>query len=56
MEGFATLFTTRTPTEDETRDLFDDRIIFTDSNTWDPENFASLHEIRLPAMHLLFRK
>ena len=33
-------FVTRTPTDDEIRDLFDDRIELTDSNTWDPVNLA----------------
>ena len=35
-KGSTALFTTRTPTKDEIRDLFDDCIILTDSNTWDP--------------------
>ena len=36
MDGSTALFETRTPTEDEIKDYFDDRIILTDSNTWDP--------------------
>ena len=35
MNGSFAEFTTRTPTEDEIRDLFDDRIELTDHNTWD---------------------
>ena len=41
MRGLTALFTTRTPTEDEIRDLFDNRIILTDSNTQNPEGLAS---------------
>ena len=39
-ESFAE-FETRTPTEDEIRNLFDDHIVLTDSNTWDPVNLAT---------------
>ena len=41
MTGSTALFTARTPTENEIRNLFDERIILTDSNTWDPECLAS---------------
>ena len=47
MRGLTALFTTRTLTEDEIRDLFDDRIILTDSNTWNPEGLASPREINI---------
>ena len=41
MKRSTALFTTRTPTEDEIRDLFYDHIILTDSNTWDPIGLAT---------------
>ena len=41
MRGLTALFITRTPTKDEIRDLFDDCIILTDSNTWDPVGLAT---------------
>ena len=44
-KGSIALFTTRTPTKDEIRDLFDERIILTDSNTWDPESLSSPREM-----------
>ena len=34
------LFKTRTPTEDKIRNLYDDQIELTNSNTWDPEGFV----------------
>ena len=40
MNGCFAEFITRTPTEDEIRDLFDDRIELTDHNTWDPVNLS----------------
>ena len=40
MNGSFAEFVTRTPTEDEIRDLFDDRIELIDSNTWDPVNLS----------------
>ena len=36
LQGSTALFTTRTPTEDEIRSLYDDRIELTDDATWDP--------------------
>ena len=36
---------TRTPTKDEIRDLYDNRIILTDSDTWNPEGLSSPCEI-----------
>ena len=41
MNGSFAEFTTWTPTEDEIRDLFDDRIELTDHNTWDPVNLSA---------------
>ena len=40
MNGSFTELTTQTPTEDEIRYLFDDRIELTDHNTWDPVNLS----------------
>ena len=40
-----TEFETQTPTEDEIRDLFDDHIVLTDSNTWDPVTLAAPHKV-----------
>ena len=45
MNGSFAEFETRTPTDDEIRDLFDDRIVLTDSNTWDPVNLATPHKV-----------
>ena len=45
MDGSIALFETRTPTEDEIRDLFDDCIILTDSNTWDPVTLATSRKV-----------
>ena len=47
MKGYTALFTTRTLTEDEIKDLFDNCIILTDRNTWDSEGLASLRERRI---------
>ena len=41
MNGSFAEFETQTPTEDEIKDLFDDRIVLIDSNTWDPVNLAT---------------
>ena len=38
VKGSTALFVTRTPTGDDLRNLFAERIILTDSNTWDPSN------------------
>ena len=38
-------FKTRTQTDDGIRDLFDDRIELTDSNTWDPVNLAASRKV-----------
>ena len=38
-------FETRSPTEDEIRDLFDDCIILTDSNTLDPVTLAAPRKV-----------
>ena len=45
MEGSTALFRTRRPTEDEIRDHYDDRIILTDSNTWDPVGSATPRKV-----------
>ena len=45
MEGSTALFRTRTPKEDEIRDHYDDRIILTDSNTWDPVGLATPRKV-----------
>ena len=45
MNGSFAEFTTRTPTEDEIRDLFDDRIQLTDHNTWDPVNLSAPRKV-----------
>ena len=45
MKGSTALFTTNTPIEDEIRDLYDNRIILTDSDTWNPEGLPSPCEI-----------
>ena len=45
MRGPTALFLTRIPTEDEIKDLFDDWIILTSSNTWSPEGINSPCEI-----------
>ena len=49
MNGSFAEFETRTPTEDEIRDLFDDRIELTDSNTWDPVNLATSRKVSATA-------
>ena len=36
LQGSTALFTTRTPTEDKIRSLYDDQIELTDDATWDP--------------------
>ena len=41
MERSTALFRTQTPTEDEIRDHFNDLIILTNSNTWDPVGLAT---------------
>ena len=41
MNGSFAEFENRTPTKDEIRDLFDDFIVLTDSNTWDPVTLAT---------------
>ena len=45
MNGSFAEFETQTPTDDEIRDLFDDRIELTNSNTWDPVNLAAPRKI-----------
>ena len=45
MNGSFAEFVTRTPTDDEIRDLFDDRIELTDSNTWDPVNLSTPRKV-----------
>ena len=45
MNGCFAEFITRTPTEDEIRDLFDDRIELTDHNTWDPVNITAPRKV-----------
>ena len=45
MNGSTALFETRTPTEDEIRDLFDDCIVLTDSNTWGPVFLATPRKV-----------
>ena len=45
INGSFTEFVTRTPTDDEIRDLFDDRIELTDSNTWDPVNLSAPRKV-----------
>ena len=45
MNGSFAEFETWTSTEDEIRDLFDDRIVLTDSNTWDPVNLATSRKV-----------
>ena len=49
MNGSFAEFETRTPTDDEIRDLFDDRIELTDSNTWDPVNLATPRKVSATA-------
>ena len=45
MNGYFAEFVTRTPTDDEIRDLFDDRIELTDSNTLDPVNLSAPRKV-----------
>ena len=45
MNGSFAEFMTRTPTENEIRDLFDDRIQLTDHNTWDPVNLSAPRKV-----------
>ena len=49
MNGSFAKFETRTPTEDEIRDLFDDCIVLTDSNTWDPVKLATPRKVSATA-------
>ena len=49
INGYFAEFETQTPTEDEIRDLFDDRIVLTDSNTLDPVNLATPRKISATA-------
>ena len=41
------LFTTTTPTEDEIRNLYNNRIELTDSNTWDPEGLPGIATVNV---------
>ena len=45
MNGSFAEFTTGTQTENEIRDLFDDRIQLTDHNTWDPVNLSAPRKV-----------
>ena len=45
MNGSFAEFVTRTPTDDEIRDLFDDCIELIDSNTWDPVNLSAPRKV-----------
>ena len=45
MNGSFTELTTQTPTEDEIRYLFDDRIELTDHKTWDPVNLSAPRKV-----------
>ena len=45
MNGPFAEFVTWTPTEDQIRDLFDDRIELTDSNTWDQVNLSAPRKV-----------
>lgn len=47
MRGSTALLIIKTLTEDEITDLFDNYIILTNSNTWDPEDLASPREINI---------
>ena len=57
MKGQTALFMTRTPKEDKIRDLFDNQIILTDSNTWSPKGLSFPSEIatinNASALHLI---
>ena len=45
MNGSFAEFKTRTPADDEIRDLFDDCIELIDSNTWDPVNLSAPRKV-----------
>ena len=45
MNEFFAEFVTQTPTDDEIRNLFDDRIELIDSNTWDPVNLSAPRKV-----------
>ena len=45
MDGSTALFKTRSLIEDKIRDHFDDCIILTDSNTWDPVSLATPRKV-----------
>ena len=57
MRGSTALFMTRTPPEYEIRDLYDDWITLTVSNTWNPDNLSCPCEINITnnasAVHLM---
>ena len=47
LQGSTALFATRTPTEDKIRNLYDNRIELTDSNTWDPEGLPGIATVNV---------